>query len=101
MEKGVAELVLDFGPEDLVTGSEAERFDGLASDLAVKAKRAFDDDFPVTGGGVWKALRLRRFLEAEVGVADELDVAFREFTVLLAEVLTKGLEPLGGVNELH
>ena len=70
-------------------------------ELAVKSERTLYFDLPVTECGVGKDLRLRGFLEGEKGVADALDVLGGEFAVLLPHVLAEGVEPLGGVDELH
>src|ERR1019366_1925161 len=85
----VPELVVERGAEVFVAGGEAEGFDGLHGKLAVQAERALDGDFPVAEGGVGENLRLRRFLEREVGVANALDVVGGEFAVFLDRKSTR------------
>ena len=67
----------------------------------MEAQRALDSHLPIAEGFIGEDFRLWRFLESEEGIADALDVLGGEFAVLLAHVLAQGLEPLGGVDELH
>ena len=61
-EEGVAELVVERGAQIFVAGGEAQRLDGLESELAMQAQRALDGDLPIAEGGVGENLRLLAFL---------------------------------------
>ena len=100
-EQGVAKLVEQRAPDVFVATAKTQAFDARDGQLAVQAQRAFDGDFPVTKRGVRETFGFRRFLEVEEGAGDAADVLGRQFAVFLAQVLAQGLEPLGGVDQLH
>jgi hypothetical protein len=69
--------------------------------LAVKTERAVHHDLPVTEGLVGKDLRLGRLRELQEGIADQLNIGFRELAVFLAQILAQRLEPLCGIDQLY
>lgn len=60
-----------------------------------------DSHLPVAEGLVGEDLRLLSLLEFEECVADAPDILLRKLAVLLSQVLSKGLEPLCGIDQLH
>jgi len=65
---------------------------GLNGELAVQPQRTLDSDLPVAESCVLKNLGLWCFLEIQKSAADALDVFWRKFAILLAEIRAQRLD---------